>query len=109
MRSIGFNARTGHAHVNGGGTMPINPPLALELCASVEVIRVRDWSPVGGLTIRYEGTAMKFTEWAAHDSTPLKNEIAAALQGIREEIAARVCFDTPPPIPSTTARNPSFI
>lgn len=90
VRKVGFTAVPGGARVNGHGTTPINPPLFLEFSASVEVIRVHDWSPVGGLTISYTGPAMKFGEWAAHDAARLQAALAAATCELTAEIVSRV-------------------
>ncbi len=92
----GFQARS-NPHVRSTGDMEkLNPPLAFVLIVDISTIRTRDWVDLGGLTIRYESEARKFTEWADGGAQPLRREMDAGLQFVLEQIATGVCFGAPP-------------
>jgi hypothetical protein len=82
----GFQVRPNPNVRSTGDLELINPPLALTLTVDISALRVRDWVPLGGLTLSYESLPSKFTEWAAGDATALRREGEQALQEILREV-----------------------
>lgn len=92
----GFQARSNPNVQSTGDMHKLNPPLAFVLIVEVTTARTKDWADLGGLTIRYESEARKFTEWAAGDARPLRREMDAGLQFVLGQITTGVNFGAPP-------------
>lgn len=68
---------------------PFNPPLRLVLALNVTGLRTHDWGDLGGISFHYQSAPRTFTAWAADDAAALRRELAAALEEISSEWAAR--------------------
>lgn len=87
---LGFQARSNPQVHSTGDMEKLNPPLTLVLMAEITAVRVRNWADLGAMTVRYESTSHKFTEWAAGDAQPLRRELEAGRQEISRQIARQI-------------------
>lgn len=55
--------------------------------ADIVAVQVRDWTDLGGTTVRYEGPPRTFTAWADDNARPVRQELETALREIQRQIA----------------------
>lgn len=78
-------------HVRSSGDdISLNPLLSFVLMADVIVVRVRDWTAIGGLTVHYESEGRKFSAWAADGASPLRRAMDIALEETFRQIKSPI-------------------
>ncbi|HSD49863.1 MAG TPA: hypothetical protein VLG48_00535 [Candidatus Methylomirabilis sp.] len=71
----------------GGG---INPPLALVMNAETRLIPAEDRGIPYEATLEYRSRTRKFTEWAADNAQPFREELERAVHNLAERIVEEV-------------------
>lgn len=62
------------------GADVVNPALALHLEARATLIRVETMDAIYSVSVRYDGGARQFAQWAAHDGAAFRREIESCVQ-----------------------------
>ena len=72
------------------GKEGVNPPLSVEVALCVRLIRVRDGAELYAIYPRYDGGCQKFTQWAANNGQPLREEVQHAYQELSGRIMEKL-------------------
>ena len=68
------------------GAWRVNPPLALIMTVHTRLIRIADDTAIYDSTLEYRSGMRTFTEWAADDAQPLRDELDRAYQILDKKI-----------------------
>lgn len=68
------------------GEWDVNPPLALVMAVRTRLIRVTDDAELYAHTLEYLSGFRTFTDWAADNAQPFRNELSLAYQSLSEKI-----------------------
>jgi hypothetical protein len=110
LRSQGIDTvleiRLLHPALTGDGE--INPPMAFNLEAQASLLEAQDGRELYLFSMKYESPKRKFTDWAANDAQPLREE----LQRCYRSVAARIIDELsvrawPPESPKELAAAPT--
>jgi hypothetical protein len=71
----------------GGG---INPPLALVMNVETRLVSAEDRGTLYEATLEYRSRTRKFTEWAADNAQPFREELERAVHSLAERIVEEV-------------------
>jgi hypothetical protein len=72
------------------GAWTPNPPLAVVLTVRTKLVRVVDGKDLYAHTLDYQSAPRKFTEWAANNAQPFRDELDQAYAVLAEKIVEEV-------------------